>query len=357
VAMLAHELRNPLAPILSAAALLEAREGVDPSLARHHAMIAEQARHMARLLDDLLEVSRVVRGTVVLRRESLDLREVVSSVVRTLAEYLNARGLQFDLSLPEVPVLMHGDPTRMHQVVTNLVHNALKFTDDGGRISVTLRSEAGEATLSVRDTGRGIAPHALSTIFELFAQEEQGLARTHGGLGVGLTVVRGLVELHGGRVEARSEGAGRGAEFIVHLPVQPSDPAVTHDVPAATNENARARRVLVVDDNPAAANSLAELAEIWGHDAQALTSGSAALQAVQDLRPDVIVLDIGMPDMDGYEVARRLREEAGYTGRLIALSGYAQQDDRLRASASGFDHHLAKPVEPETLKKLLEEES
>jgi two-component system CheB/CheR fusion protein len=283
----------------------------------------------------------------------------VATVVQTLQHYADERQHQVSLESPLAPVWVEGDPTRLQQAVTNLLNNAVKFTESGGRISVAVEQAEEQAVIRVRDTGPGIPRALLPRIFDVFVQGEQGLARSRGGLGIGLTVVKTVAELHGGSVEARSEGPGTGAEFIIRLPVStagpaPRQPAEPNGAVASGNGGRRAR-VLVVDDSPDAAASLAELVEAWGHEAEAVQSGRDALEAAPAFAPDLILLDIGMPGMNGYEVARELREEQGYAGRIIALTGYGHDEHRRRAFAAGCDHHLTKPVDPNALLELLEE--
>jgi PAS domain S-box-containing protein len=351
--MLAHELRNPLGPIVNAVTLMAKHATQDEALRRNHDLIARQVRHMARLVDDLLDVSRVTRGLIVLRKEDLDLRSAVSSAVATMEDYVNERQHHLTVDLPPFPVVVHGDTTRLQQIVTNLLSNAAKFTDPGGNITVTVGTEAEDAVLSVRDTGPGISPKMLTRVFDLFAQEDQSLAREKGGLGVGLTVVKNLVQMHDGSIEARSEGLGTGAEFIIRLRLTDATIGARSSPPVAEGPDMDLGGcVFVVDDSRDAATSLAELAESWGYEAHPFTSGAAALEALPRLCPEVVVLDIGMPHMDGYELARRLREH-GFAGRIIALTGYVQEHDRRKATDCGFDYHLSKPAEPDKLRALL----
>ena len=355
LAMLAHELRNPLAPIVNSVHFLQARHGADPVLRRHHAMIDRQVRHMARLLEDLLDVSRITHRRVKLRTELIDLGEVVSQAVEALKAPIAERQQELSLTAPAEALPVEGDVIRLTQVVTNLVNNAAKFTEAGGRIEVRLERAEQDAVLRVRDTGVGIAPELLPQVFDLFTQADQDLARTMGGLGIGLTIVKSLVELHGGSIEAHSEGTGHGAEFVVRLPL------ATEAKPATERESGRSGaaagsercRVLVVDDNEDGAESLAELVRAWDCDACTAPDGPTALRLATEYRPHVVFLDIGMPGMDGYEVARALRAGPADPALLVALTGYGQDEDRERAREAGFDRHLTKPVDPKTLRELL----
>jgi len=373
LAMLAHELRNPLAPVLTAVEVLEVRAAAaeadpdaarlraeaDPDAARLRAVIDRQARHMARLLDDLLDVSRITRGKTELRKQTLDLAALLRAVTESSLAVVRARGLELTITVPETPVPVEADEARIHQVVGNLITNAVKYTPAGGTISVSL--EVGEwAVVRVRDSGIGITPEFLPRVFELFSQGEHSLARTAGGLGVGLTLVKNLVEMHGGQVEARSEGRECGSEFIVRLPLANGVPDAAPRPSADTRvapEGSRSLRLVVVDDNRDAAESLAELLELWGWDVRVATDGLSGLAVVEEFRPEVVILDIGMPGMDGYQVVRALRQrerDGAYALRcLIALTGFGQREDRDRAFAAGFDHHLTKPVDPRLLRKLL----
>lgn len=364
LAMLAHELRNPLAPVLTAVQVLELRAEVaaaDPVAARQRAVIDRQSRHMARLLDDLLDVSRITRGKTELRVRELDLTALLRAVAESCQTLVQERGLALETVLPDRQVLVTADAARLHQVVGNLITNAAKYTLSEGTISLSL--EVGEwAVICVRDEGIGIAPEFLPRVFDLFSQGEHSLSSTTGGLGVGLTLVKNLVEMHGGEVEARSAGLGHGSEFCVRLPLgagtalpESSPSTVAYPSPAAVE----ALRVLVVDDNLDAAETLAELLTLWGWEARVATDGLAGLAAADAFAPDAAILDIGMPGLDGYQLAQAFRQrerEGGHALRsLIALTGFGQREDRERAFAAGFDHHLTKPVDPALLHKLLRE--
>ncbi len=355
LAMLAHELRNPLAPLRNASHLLQ-QPGLDrPAVERAGAMMGRQVQQLGRLVDDLLDLSRIARGKMELRRERVDLREVArraADVSRPLAE---ARRHELTVSLPGAPVPVLADPARLEQVLTNLLNNAARYTPEGGRIWLTAEVEGGGVVVSVRDTGIGIPPGMLPHIFGLFAQVGRAEERAGGGLGIGLSLVKSLTEMHGGSVEARSEGPGRGSEFVVRWPLPAEQPpagvnAPPDNAPAAV----RALRVLVVDDNADAAESLAMLLRLWGHDVAVAQDGPAALRTAAARPPEVALLDIGLPGMDGYELARLLRQQPG-PGRavLVALTGWGQEEDRRRAREAGFDHHLVKPVDLSALQGLL----
>jgi PAS domain S-box-containing protein len=423
LAMLAHELRNPLAPIRNALEILrlaqsgEKSEGgsfaiphsppaTPPDLATPIEMIDRQIAQMVRLVDDLLDVSRISRGTIQLRTGFIDLASVVNDAVETIRPLCESKGLHFTVTLPPQPVYLNADPIRLVQVMGNLLNNAYKFTDKGGRIwltaevsdecRVTSAEEKDDTvvarhpslvTIRVRDTGIGIAVDQLSRIFEMFAQIDTSLERTRSGLGIGLTLAKNLVELHGGELEAQSGGLGQGCEFVVRLPLVASDKClVTSDEKEETGEKSdqlrvtsdkkeeavdgealklvtghsslvtEKRRILVVDDNVDSAESLTLLLDLGGNETYTAYDGLEALAAAADLRPDVILLDIGLPELNGYDVARRIREQPwGKQIVLVALTGWGQEEDRRRSRDAGFDHHLTKPVDPVTLKKLLAE--
>jgi signal transduction histidine kinase/DNA-binding response OmpR family regulator len=355
LSMLAHELRNPLAPIRNAIYLLRQRPDADPELRAIQGMIERQVQHLIRLVDDLLDVSRITRGKIRLQVEPITLSAVVARAVEISRPHIDARRHELTVQLPEQPLVVRGDPVRLAQVVGNLLNNAAKYTEEGGRIWLTVEQNGAEAVLRVRDTGVGIPAEMLVSVFELFTQVEHSLDRAHGGLGIGLTLVRQLVQLHGGRVHAASAGLGRGSEFVVHLPLL--DKADLPEHPAARPRAAEAslgRRVLVVDDNHDAAESLAMVLRLNGHAVSVCHDGPTALSMALATRPEVVLLDIGLPEMDGYEVARRLRACPGPNGMLlIAVTGYGQEQDVRRSRAAGFDHHLVKPVDLGALAGLL----
>jgi CheY-like chemotaxis protein/HPt (histidine-containing phosphotransfer) domain-containing protein/two-component sensor histidine kinase len=373
LAMLAHELRNPLAPILNGVRFMRMHAADDPELDWCRDMIGRQAEHMTRLVEDLLDVSRVTQGKISLQRTTLALDSVVARAIETNRPLLEARGHQFALDLPPRPVHVHGDMTRLVQIVGNLVNNAAKYTEDGGSIRVALETAqrpegTPEALIRVSDTGIGIPPEMLPRVFDLFTQVERPVDRAQGGLGIGLALVRRLVELHGGRVEAHSPQPGGGSEFVVALPLE-ADPAGSPDEPEAAPAPARSlapssgdpvlparRRVLVVDDNYDSAKSMALLLREMGHEAHMALDGFEGVRAVSALDPEIVFLDIGMPEIDGYEAARRIRglPRAGSI-TLVALTGYGQPEDRRRSLAAGFDRHLVKPVERKDLDALFSE--
>jgi len=356
LAMLAHELRNPLAPIRNAVQILKT-PGADRRITEHARNLMErQLEHLVRLVDDLLDVSRIMRGKISLDRRPMDLGTLIGRAVETAQPIIDAYGHELVVTLPEQPLMLEADVVRLAQVVANLLTNAAKYTEKAGRIWLTAGPEAGEVVIRVRDSGVGIAPELLPRIFELFVQAERSLARSNGGLGVGLTLVRRLVEMHGGTVAAHSHGVGHGSEFVVRLPPLLSESADGGATPAgdAARPTGPGRRVLVVDDNVDAADSAAVLLRLWGHDVRTLYDGLSVLQAVRDFRPDVILLDIGLPGMTGYEVAQQLRSQPGLESVVLAaMTGYGQEDDRRRSREAGFNHHLTKPLDPERLQALV----
>jgi signal transduction histidine kinase/DNA-binding response OmpR family regulator len=359
LAMLAHELRNPLAPIRNAVRILRCRGSEHPEFRWAQEVIERQVRQMARLVDDLLDVSRITRGIIRLRQELVDLGDVVTRAVETSLPAIEARQHHLTVQVAPGPQPVAADPARLEQVLANLLNNAAKYTEPGGRIELTVERDGTDYELRVRDTGVGVSPVHLTTIFEPFTQVDKSLDRTQGGLGIGLTLVRRLVELHGGSVEARSGGPGQGSEFVVRLP-QRADEELTSASGRTSTENPPrdngTTRVLVVDDNADGAQSLATLLRLSGFRVEVAQSGPAALTTAESFQPDVVLLDIGLPGMDGYEVARRLRaEENGSRRLLVALTGYGREEDRRRSQEAGFDHHLAKPVDPEQLLRLLNE--
>jgi signal transduction histidine kinase len=350
LAMLGHELRNPLAPILTALELERAR-GAD---SRGHAIIGRQVRHLMRLVDDLLDVSRMVSGKVELRKRRVELAEVVARGIELCSPLLEQRRHALEVQVPRA-VVVDVDPDRIAQVVSNLVTNAAKYSEPGSTIIVAASSSGATVRLSVRDQGVGIPPEMIDSVFDAFVQQPQALDRARGGLGLGLTIVRNLVELHGGTVSARSEGPGLGSELVVELPAATS-PAP--EVPPARSAPGRScvtgKRILVVDDNEDAASLMAELLVLLGHEPVVAHDGLSALEVAASFAPDMALLDIGLPVMNGYDLARRLRETCPET-RLIALTGYGQDTDQLRTSEAGFAVHLVKPVDLGTLARVLEE--
>lgn len=349
LAMLAHELRNPLAPIRSGLDLLGLM-GTDGGIIEP---MQQQVEHLVRLVDDLLDVSRIMRGKVELRRESVELASIVDRAVRTARPLIDARRHELSLELPKEPVTLDADPVRLSQVIANLLNNAAKYTEDGGRIRLSALAEDGDAVVTVSDTGIGIDSDLLPAVFDLFTQASPGIDRSEGGLGIGLTLVKSLVEMHGGSVTARSDGLGKGSAFTVRLPrgTAAAPQAAKESRPDSTG----AYRLLVVDDNVAAAKMLSKLIQKLGkHDVVAAHDGRSALESAGAYRPDVILLDIGLPRMDGYEVARRLRQRPEFERTLIvALTGYGAEEDRRRSLQAGCDDHLVKPPGIETLRQVL----
>jgi PAS domain S-box-containing protein len=359
LAMLAHELRNPLAPVRNAARLLGAEGPPDERTRWAAAVIERQVGQMTRLVEDLLDVARVRQGKVRLRPEPVEVRDVVERAVESCQPLLQARMQELAESLPAEPVWLEGDPVRLAQVVANLLHNASKYTEERGHISLAAAREGPAVVLRVRDTGAGIPPEMLSRIFNLFTQVEGTVDRSQGGLGIGLTLVRDLVRLHGGTVEALSDGPGAGSEFVVRLPalegvVVPLPRASAAAPPGRRQGQGPAGRVLVVEDNRDAAESLARLLRAAGHEVRTAYDGPAALAEARAFQPQVVFSDIDLPGMDGYEVARRLRQEYGPVGPLlVAVTGLGQEGDRRRALEAGFDDFLVKPVDPDALQRLL----
>jgi signal transduction histidine kinase len=356
LATLAHELRNPLAPIRNALELLKHADGDLTLMEQARSMMERQLAQMVRLIDDLLDISRITRGKLNLRKERVELAAVVQSAVEASRPLIEAQAHQCTITLPPAPIYLEADPIRLAQVFANLLTNAAKYTEKRGHIWLTAERLGGEVVMSIRDTGIGIAAEHLTHIFEMFSQVAPALERSHGGLGIGLALVRGLVELHGGKVEVRSAGLGQGSEFIVRLPVV-DKPVPTRREPNGNGEKSPAGpkcRILVVDDNRDAADSLALMLRLTGHEIEIAYDGLEAVQAAAAFRPDVVVLDIGLPKMNGYEAARHIREQPWGQGMaLIALTGWGQEEDKRRALEVGFDHQLTKPVEAVALEKLL----
>ncbi len=355
LATLAHELRNPLAPITHAVRLLEARGVEEQSRQWARDVIARQVRRMALLLDDLLEVSRITRGRLELRREPVDLGSIVAAAVETARPLIEARGHELVIDLPEQTPRLSADPLRLSQALSNLLTNAAKYTDPGGRITLRATLERGGLRLAVRDTGIGLSAEAIPNLFEMFSQLEPALQRSEGGLGIGLALVKGLTELHGGRVAAHSDGPGTGSTFVIELPRSILMEAGESGSSAPGRPAAGpGRRLLVADDNREAADALGALLELSGHRVHVAHSGHEALEIALRERPHCMILDIGMPDLSGYELAERIRREGwGRDCLLVAVTGWGQQSDKTRARAAGFDHHLTKPVDSSTIEKLL----
>jgi signal transduction histidine kinase/ActR/RegA family two-component response regulator len=354
LAILAHELRNPLAPIRSSLQFLRLAESGDPGVARMGSMLERQLNHLVRLVDDLLEVSRITRGKIELRREPIEVAALARTAIEISRPLIEAAGHRLSTALPAESLTVDADPVRLAQVLANLLNNAAKYTDPGGEIRFAVDRRGAQVAISVRDTGTGISADMLSRIFDPFTQADQTAERAQGGLGIGLTLAKRLVEMHGGDLEAHSEGLGKGSEFVVRLPLsakpQPRAPQPRpHTAPAL-----RGRRLLVVDDNRDAADSLGLLLAQLGAEVHVAYGGAQALTEVESYRPAVVLLDLGMPEVDGYEVARRIRERSGgHEPALIALSGWGKDEDMRRTRAAGFDHHLLKPVDFDALKGVL----
>ncbi len=356
LAVLAHELRNPLAPIRNAVAILKLKGTSDPTLQMAQDMIDRQLKHMVRLIDDLMDVSRITRGRLQLRRERIELAAVLEQALEASRPHIDGAGHALTMTLPPHPIHLVGDPVRLAQVFLNLLNNACKYTERGGSIRLHAERDGQHVVVRVTDTGIGIPPEHLPGLFEMFSQAGADSERSQGGLGIGLSLARGLVQMHGGSIEARSEGQGAGSEFIVRLPVltemtapEPS-PA---DRPDAT-EAAMTRRILVVDDNADIVESLAMILRLRGNEVETARNGLEAVEMAERVRPEVVLLDLGMPKLDGYAACRRIREQPwGADMVIIALTGLGQDDDRRNAQEAGFDDHLVKPVDPSVLLELL----
>ena len=354
LAMLAHELRNPLAAI-STAVQLTAPFGDSEQSEWSMEVINRQIKHLARLIDDLLDVSRITRGKIRLRKETVDIAPILKSAVETVRSLLDERKHELTMAVTPGTLRLEADPTRLEQILSNLLSNAAKYTDNGGHIWLSADREGHDIVIRVRDTGIGLAPEKLPQIFELFVQGDRSLARSEGGLGIGLTLVRSLTEMHGGSVTAASEGPGKGSEFTIRLSaaVRPETSAGQAEPPGPGEVHSR---VLVVDDNLDLARGLARLLKLIGHEVRMVHDGPSALEAARSFRPDVVLLDIGLPGMDGFHVARLLRaEDCGRDARIIAISGYGHEEDRRRSREAGFDHYLVKPIDYRSLVPLLAE--
>jgi PAS domain S-box-containing protein len=356
IAVLAHELRNPLAPIRQAALISKAPGATEAQKRWSHDVIERQVQYMSLLLDDLLDISRVTRGTLVLRMQPTELLAAVNMAIETARPVIDAKRHVLSIDLPHEPVQIIADPLRLAQVLSNLLTNAAKYTDPEGHIRLSASCDADELVIRIVDSGVGINPDHLPRIFEMFSQLHPTMDGSEGGLGIGLALAKGLVELHGGRIEARSRGLGQGSEFIVHLPrrVGPGWRS-TQPASAATPPTITRRRVLVADDNRDSAETLAMLLRVDGHEVMIAHDGSAALAAFGGFAPDIVLLDIGMPGTNGYEVARQIRlASPGAEVKLIAITGWGQEADKQKAFAAGFDHHLTKPVDTRQLSQLIE---
>jgi signal transduction histidine kinase/CheY-like chemotaxis protein len=353
LATLAHELRNPLAPIRNWVNVLR-MSGTDERGKHIWDMMDRQVSHMVRLVDDLMELSRITRGKIDLRIEPVALAPVIAAAVEASRPLMESARHQFVVDMPDETIVVPADAVRLAQIVSNLLNNAAKYTDEGGRITLSVKREGQWATISVRDTGVGISADALPRVFDMFVQEEVGDRRPQVGLGIGLTLVKSLVEMHRGHVDARSEGPGRGSEFVVRLPVSSGAPMPAEQDVLPLRRPRRMTRVLVVDDNEDAAESLGALLRMMGADVRVATDGWTALELFDAFNPAAVFLDLGMPDMDGYEVAHQIRSRPNAKDTvLIALTGWSQDRDRRRTAEAGFNRHLAKPADLETLQSVL----
>ncbi len=357
LAMLAHELRNPLAGVSTALEVLMREDSADPErVTRMRRIARRQMKHMALLVDDLLDISRIERGKLSLRLDRLDLVDLVRDLAEAERARIEAAGLAFSVVLPDEPLWVDGDPTRLTQVVLNLLSNAAKFTDPGGRVEIRAAAEGpagGTAVVTVRDTGAGLAPEELEGIFEPFAQTRDAIARAAGGLGLGLPIVKGLVEAHGGTIRAESEGHGRGATLTVHLPRREPPPPQAGEAP--DHEAQEPARIVVIDDHPDTAEGLCELLGLFGHEVEAVRDGESGLEEIRRFRPDVVLCDLALPgELDGFQVAEILRSDPRTAPiRLVALTGYGDEETARRCRAAGFDEHLTKPVDTELLREVV----
>jgi two-component system CheB/CheR fusion protein len=356
LATLAHELRNPLAPIRNALQVMKLAGNDAGAVETARSMLERQLEQMVRLVDDLMDVSRITRGKVALRKERVRLAAVVGSAVEASRPLIDQMGHKLTLTQPKYPIVVDADPTRLAQVFTNLLNNAAKYSDRGGHIRLTTERQGSDVVVSVRDTGIGIPAANLASIFDMFSQVDRSLERSQGGLGIGLCLVKRLVEMHGGRIEARSDGPGRGSEFLVRLSVVVKasvPPTEGRDAPAAPKSSLH---ILIVDDNKDGADSLSMMLKIMGNETHTAYDGQEGVEAAERYRPDVILFDIGLPKLNGYEACRRIREQPwGKSMVLIAVTGWGQDEDRRRSHDAGFDHHMVKPVDPTSLMKLLAE--
>jgi signal transduction histidine kinase/ActR/RegA family two-component response regulator len=362
LAMLAHELRNPLAPLRNASEILQTADASDDAREQAQHILERQIENMSRMIDDLLDVSRITEGKIELRKHVVALEAIIAAAASLVRPGISARGQELAITLPAEPVFLNADATRLDQVFGNLLANACKYSNSGSHISLSAErvaahgKEPPEVIVRVRDDGMGIAPELLPRVFDLFVQATDALDRAHGGLGIGLTLVQRLVKMHGGSVEARSDGLGHGSEFIVRLPILPGASAAPPPPPPPPAQPARetSRRMLIVDDNEDSARSMSTLQRLRGHETRTAFTGPDAVAAAAEFAPEVVLLDIGLPGMDGYEVARRLRAMPALAGALlVAMSGYGSDEDRARAGAAGFDEYLVKPVDLDLLRLWL----
>jgi signal transduction histidine kinase/ActR/RegA family two-component response regulator len=354
LAMLAHELRNPLAPIHNALSILKLSYNDRGTFDRTTAMIGRQLTQLVRLIDDLLDVNRISTGKLELRRERVELAAIVYQAIETCRPMADLTNQEITVTLPPEPIYLDADPIRLSQVISNLLNNACKFSGQRGRITLTAGRRDNEVAISVKDNGIGIPADKLDSIFEMFSQVDQSLEKSHGGLGIGLTLARRLSELHGGAIEARSEGLGKGSEFVIRLPVTSGQVSQTTEEPQVEIRPSGNRRILVVDDNQDSADSLAMLLRLAGNETSVAYDGEAAVEAAARQRPDVIFLDIGLPRLNGFDACRRIRENRWAENVLIiALTGWGQKEDRRKSAEAGFDGHLVKPVAHAELMRVL----
>jgi PAS domain S-box-containing protein len=356
LAMLGHELRNPLAPITNSLHALRAEQPSSPIAQEAIAVIDRQSKRLTRLVDDLLDVSRITTGKIHVRKERVDLHTIINHAVETTGHLVESRKLELTICLPTESIWLEADPARMEQVMSNLICNAAKYTEPGGHIWVTAERQGPEAIVSIKDTGIGILREMLPNIFDLFVQGDRSLDRAQGGLGIGLTLVKALVQMHEGRVEAHSPGVGKGTEFIVRLPVVAEVMPIKPQESPAPVPRGRSLRLLVVDDSKDTVDSLAMVMRTNGHEVSTANSGPAGLRAALSEPFDAVLLDLGLPGIDGYEIASRIREKNDLV-LLMAITGYGQKADRERSKKAGFDHHLVKPVDPMKVQQLLAEYS
>src|SRR4051812_18665475 len=356
LATLAHELRNPLAPIRQAVTISQNPAATEAQKNWSHEVITRQVQHMSLLLDDLLDISRITRGTLELRRKRTQLANVIESAIETARPAIDVKRHALGVHLPQQPVTLDVDPLRLSQVLSNLLTNAAKYTDPDGQLRIDAELLGGEVVIRVIDNGIGIAPEAMPDLFTMFSQVRTVDDRSDGGLGIGLALSRGLIELHGGRLDAHSQGPGTGSEFVVRLPATSQAQAAPVAISAPEESALKRRRVLIADDNIDAGESLAMLLRLDGHDVELASNGPQAVELFDQMKPEIAILDIGMPGLNGYEVARRIRQKAQKSVTLIAVTGWGQEADKAQAAAAGFDHHFTKPVEPAVLSALVGKE-
>jgi PAS domain S-box-containing protein len=354
LATLSHELRSPLAPIRSALEVIRLARGDQELIERARATMERQLLHLVRLTDDLLDVARITQNKVQLRRERVDLRGAVQSAVEATRPLIDAQAHTLTVHLPEAPLWADVDFTRITQALSNILSNAAKYTEPGGRIVIAVSKDSTSAKITVADTGVGIPPHLLPRIFDMFTQLQEHRDRTYGGLGVGLSLSRHLVQLHGGTIDAASEGSGRGSQFTIRLPLDTATPAAEAE-PRGDDRTRVRRRILIAEDSPDAAEMMSLMLSVKGHEVRVAPDGEQALAIARQFEPQIAFVDIGMPRMDGYEAARQLRALLGRRVLLVALTGWGQDDDRRRSAEAGFDHHLTKPPEPDVLDRLIAE--